>query len=114
MNLFSMSKFYVFRPASLADENLCEEWSDANQVARCFAIGKQESMAVSNLMSNINPAAVVFLTDSIRSRGMQKYMLHELLGRDVLNTNWTSGFNDFDPWKEQFRNLDDGELVPWY
>lgn len=90
-----------------------KEWSDCNSVARVFQIGKQEASAVSNLMSKVDGKAVKFLTDSVRSRGMLKYMQHEVIGKDTMNTHWTSGFGEKEAWKEEFRNMDDGRLVPW-
>lgn len=88
-----------------------QEWKDSNAVARCFSIGKLEASAVSNLVSKISPKAVQFLTNSVRSRGMLKYIQHDLLGKDVLNQHWTSGINQFEQWKEEFRNKDDDQLV---
>lgn len=90
-----------------------KEWRNSSSVARVFSIGKQEAAAVSNIMSKIDPLAVRFLTDSVRSRGVKYYIQHEVIGKDLLNLHFTSGIGERECWKEEFRNMDDGELDPW-
>lgn len=80
-------------------------------MARCFSIGKQESQAVSNIMTKMSAQAVTFLTNSVRSRGMMKYLQHDVIGRDICNVNFSSGIQGFEQWKEEFRNHENDELV---
>lgn len=88
-----------------------QEWNQANAVAKAFSIGRGEAAAVSNLMTKIPRAAVDFLTESVRSRGMSRYLSHEVLGKDLLNSSFTSGINGLEHWKDQLRNTD--ELDDW-
>ena len=76
-----------------------------------YNIGPKESQAVSNLMTNISEKAVRFITDSVRARGMLKYISHDILGRNLLNRNFTSGVAAHEAWKNEFRNKDDDILA---
>lgn len=80
-------------------------------MARVYNIGPKESQAVSNLMTNISEKAVRFITDSVRARGMLKYISHDILGRNLLNRNFTSGMAGQEAWKTEFRNKDDDILA---
>ena len=88
-----------------------QEWNQANAVAKAFSIGKGEASAVSNLMTKIPECVVNFLTESVKCRGMSRYISHDVLAKDVFNTAWTSGINGLEHWKEQLRNTE--ELVFW-
>ena len=80
-------------------------------MALAFTIGKGEAAAVSNLMTRVPTAAVAYLTTSVRSRGMSRYLSHEIVGKDLLNAAYSSGINGLEEWKDQLRNSE--ELVAW-
>ncbi|CAK9009367.1 Uncharacterized protein SCF082_LOCUS10261 [Durusdinium trenchii] len=88
----------------------CEqEWQHATAVAKAFQIGKGEAAAVANLMTKVPACAVEFLTQSVKARGMSRYMSHDILGKDLFNASFSSGTGCLEHWKDQLRNND--ELV---
>ena len=89
-----------------------QEWGRATSVARVFSIGKGEAEAVSNLMQHIHPEVVEAMSVAVTVRGMNKFCNHDVLGRDLLNTSWSSGINQLEHWKDILRNEADGVLVP--
>lgn len=42
---------------------------------------------------------------------MNRYLSHEVIGRDLLNASFTCGFAALEHWREELRNTDD--VVPW-
>ena len=80
-------------------------------MARAFAIGKHESECVSNLMVNMVKPVVDALASAVRTRGMAKFITHECLAKDVLNTAFSSGVSGLEHWKDHLRNEGDGKLV---
>lgn len=72
-------------------EQQFQDWHKATSVAKAFGIGRHESESVSNLMVNIQKDIVQELSAAVRSRGMSKFITHECLAKDVLNTSWSSG-----------------------
>lgn len=82
-------------------------------MARVYNIGQKESQAVSNMMTNISKNALEFITNSVRSRGMLKYISHDILAKNILNRNFTSGISGLEAWRDEFRNKDDDVLVAW-
>ena len=62
-------------------------------------------------MTKMSAQAVTFLTNSVRSRGMMKYLQRDVIGRDICNVNFSSGIQGFEQWKEEFRNHENDELV---
>lgn len=89
-----------------------QEWSQATSVARAFAIGKGEAMAVVNIMGPINSKVVDKLESAVRVRGMARFLSHDVLGQKLLNEGQSSGALGMDQWKEQMRNGTDNKLVP--
>ncbi|CAK9057903.1 Uncharacterized protein SCF082_LOCUS30979 [Durusdinium trenchii] len=83
------------------------EWESSNSIAKAFRIGRAESQAVSNLMCKIPKPAVDYLEKSVKSRGMNRYLSHEVIGRDLLNASFTCGFAALEHWREELRNTDD-------
>lgn len=62
-------------------------------------------------MCKIPKPAVDYLEKSVKSRGMNRYLSHEVIGRDLLNASFTCGFAALEHWREELRNTDD--VVPW-
>ena len=81
-------------------------------IARAFAIGRTESDAVSNLMTRVHETVTQALCDVVAIRGMTKFLSHDILARDILNKNFTSGINGLESWKDVLRNEDTCELEP--
>ena len=88
-----------------------EDWHRATSIARAFGIGKNESESVSNLMVKVAKQVVDSLADAVRTRGMAKFVTHECLARDILNTAFSSGVSGLEHWKDHLRNEEDGKLV---
>lgn len=64
-----------------------------------------------NLLNKVSPKAVTFLEQSVKSRGMLKYLSVDVIGKDVLNRGWSSGSGTLEVWKEKLRNNSDDTLV---
>ncbi len=62
-------------------------------------------------MSKVEPALVETLCAAVKIRGMAKFMTHEVLARDVLNSGFTSAHGPTEQWKEVCRNGQDGAVV---
>ena len=52
------------------------------------------------------------LREDIRPRGMNNWISHELLSKELFNRGFSSGQGTFDAWAEQCTNGSDDELVP--
>ena len=89
-----------------------QEWHKSTAIARAFAIGRTESDAVSNLMTRVPETVTQALCDVVAIRGMTKFLSHDILARDILNKNFTSGINGLESWKDVLRNEDTCELEP--
>ena len=73
-------------------------------MARALQLGRAEAAAVNNLVHKVAPEAVTFLENSVKRRGMLKYMSHDVIGKDLLNEGYTSGVGILEPWKDELRN----------
>ena len=80
-------------------------------MARAFQLGRAEAAAVNNLVHKVAPEAVAFLENSVKRRGMLKYMSHDIIRRDLLNEGYTSGVGILEPWKDELRNDGEQKLV---
>ena len=90
---------------------MLEEWAQATGIARAYKIGKGEADAVSSLMTAISPHIVERLEDAVKKRGLQKFLLHEVLSKGIFHSSWTSGTGECEAWKDELRNRDDCVLV---
>lgn len=80
-------------------------------MARALQLGRSEAAAVNNLVHKVAPEAVTFLENSVKRRGMLKYMSHDVIGKDLLNEGYTSGVGILEPWKDELRNDGGQKLV---
>jgi hypothetical protein len=62
-------------------------------------------------MVNMVRPVVDALASAVRTRGMAKFITHECLAKDVLNTAFSSGVSGLEHWKDHLRNEGDGKLV---
>ena len=83
----------------------------AAAIAKAYKIGKFESAAVSNLMHKIGGPVTTALKDAVQKRGMRAFILHETVGKDVLNTAFTSGTGAYEAWAIPLTNTMSGEIV---
>ena len=65
-----------------------------------------------NLLTKVPEEAVAFLERSVKVRGMNRYFSNEVIGRDLLNLNYSSASGVTEAWKDQLRNTSDNKLVP--
>ena len=96
----------VFGPAT-------QDWSSANSVARALSIGKAEASAFMNIMSGVPESIVNRLEDAVRSRGMLRFINHDVIGQKVMNLGFSSGIHALESWREELRRKDDLSLVSW-
>ena len=89
---------------------LPQEWHKATSIAKAFGIGRTESDAVSNLMTRVHPRVTEALSEAVAIRGMSKFLSHEVLAKEVLNKNFTSGINGLESWRDVLRNEETCEL----
>ncbi|CAK9059271.1 FO synthase subunit 1 [Durusdinium trenchii] len=67
------------------------EWENTTRIQKAFQIGSREAAAVSNLKDKVPPTVVAQLREDIRPRGMNKWISHEILARDLFNRGFSSG-----------------------
>lgn len=89
-----------------------KDWESATRIQKAFAIGSKEAASVSNLQLRISKKVVAQLRNDVRSRGMTKWLSHELLSRDLFNQGFSSGTGCYDAWSEQLTNSATDELDP--
>lgn len=90
-----------------------QEWSSTNSVAKALSIGKSEASALVNIMTGVPETIVNRLEEAVRSRGMLRFLNHDVLGQKVLNLGFSSGIHALEAWREELRSKDDLELVSW-
>lgn len=90
-----------------------EEWNAATSVAKALKIGKFESEATFNLQTKVAKSVVDKMKDAVAKRGLGKLVTHELLAKDILNQNFSSGLGQAAAWQEECRNLPDNRLATW-
>lgn len=90
---------------------MLEEWAQATGIARAYKIGRAEADAVSSLMTAIPDQVVQLLEDAVKKRGLQKFLLHEVLSKGIFHSSWSSGTAGAEAWKDELRNRDDCVLV---
>lgn len=88
-----------------------QEWGNATAVANAFSIGKLESSAVSALMSDVGRDVLNRITESVKVRGMSRFLTHDCIGRGIFSTAFTSGTGAAESWSDQLVNLEDNLLV---
>lgn len=87
-----------------------QEWHSATAVAKAYHIGKSESGAVSALLSGVSPIAFVALQDSVKIRGMSRFLTHDSISRGIFSLGFSSGVANAEAWKDQLTNAEDSEL----
>ena len=48
---------------------------------------------------------------AVKKRGMQNFLLHEVLSRGVFSAAWTSGTGPAESWRDELRNREDLQLA---
>lgn len=89
-----------------------QEWHNATAVAKAYAIGKGEAGAVSALMCAVETDLLVRITESVRIRGMSRFLTHEMIAKGLFSTGFSSGSGFAEAWNHQLINKHDGELEP--
>ena len=87
-----------------------QDWGNAAKIQRAFQIGSREAAAVSNLMENIPKHIVAQLREDIRSRGMNKWINHDIIAREFFNRGFSSGVGIYESWNEPCTAAADDEL----
>ena len=91
---------------------IVQEWHSATAVAKAFAIGKGEAAAVSALMSEVHPTVLARITESVKIRGMHRFLTHDAIGRGVFSMGFSSGIGNIEAWNDVLTNSEDQELEP--
>ena len=87
-----------------------QEWHNASGVAKAYSIGRGEASAVSQLLSGVSPAILERITESVRVRGMPRYLTHDAIARGLFSTAFTSGVGACEAWHDQLVNKHDNAL----
>ena len=93
-------------------QTMFEDWSKATAVSKAFSIGKTEASAVVALVGQVSGEVRARLTASVRSRGMARFLTHEMLAKGCLNVGYTSAAGESEAWGDLVTNLPDNNLVP--
>lgn len=91
-------------------EVCCQEWENTTRIQKAFQIGSREAAAVSNLKDKVPPTVVAQLREDIRPRGMNKWISHEILARDLFNRGFSSGVGPLESWNDACTNGADDQL----
>lgn len=59
------------------------------------------------LMTKVSKPVTDFLSQSVKVRGMQRYLSHEIISKDLLTPAFSSGVNALEHWRDQLRNDDE-------
>lgn len=89
-----------------------QEWEQASGVAKAFKLGKLEAEAVSNLQCRVPRHIVDELSAAVRSRGLTRLVTHDLIAKDLLNADYSSGVGVLEGWREELRNGADHSVAP--
>ena len=92
---------------------MSKDWSNSTAVAKAFSIGPQEAKAVANLQSHVEPFLVKELKACVATRGMRSFLTHDVLGKGLFNTGYTSASGTCEAWVSALTNTEDGETDPW-
>ena len=114
-----MSASFTWNRESQVYDKLCneccwflvEEWNAATSVAKALKIGKFESEATFNLQTRVAKPVVEKMKEAVAMRGLGKLVTHELLAKDLLNQNFSSGLGQVAAWQEECRNQPDNRLA---
>ena len=79
-------------------------------MARAYTIGKGEAGAVSELMCAVEKQILERITQSVRIRGMSRFLTHEMIAKGLFSTGFSSGVGSAEAWNHQLVNKHDGEL----
>ena len=82
-----------------------QDWEKGAGVTQAFKIGKGEKQALLALTSDVPEGVVKTLEHAVKIRGMQRFMNHDVLGRGVFSTGWSSGISGAESWAEPLTNL---------
>ena len=83
---------------------LRQDWQSATSLAKAFAIGPKESQAVFALLSHVPDSVRVQLEVAVTTRGMQKFISHDTIGKGVFNSGWSSAGTSTEAWSEELTN----------
>lgn len=93
---------------------LCQDWQSATSLAKAFAIGPKESQAVFALLTHVPDAVRLQLELAVTTRGMQKFISHDTIGKGVFNAGWTSAGTSTEAWSEELTNTNKRtDLATW-
>lgn len=83
-------------------------------MAKAFNIGKAESDALFALSNDVSQSVCAELEKLVTTRGMAKFLNHDVIGKGTFSTGWTSGFGLAESWAEPCTNLvQDSTLATW-
>ena len=51
------------------------------------------------------------ITESVRVRGLSKYMTHDMISKGVFSKAFSSGSGTAESWRDQLTNREDNDLV---
>lgn len=90
-----------------------EAWHSATAVTRAFNIGRSEASAVAALQTQVAPAVVAILKDSVARRGMRSFITHDCIAAGFFSTGFSSAKGSMDAWTSEMTNTDSLQLVAW-
>lgn len=74
-------------------------------MAKAFQIGPKESDAVFALSTAVPEKVVLRLEKLVTTRGMLKFLHHDVIGKGTFSTGWSSGLGVAESWAEPLTNL---------
>ncbi|CAK9038742.1 unnamed protein product [Durusdinium trenchii] len=92
-----------------------KDWKNAAGLAKAFSLGKMESDAVFALSTDVPEPICSDLERLVTTRGMGRFLHHDVIGKGTFSKGWTSGVGLAESWSEPLTNLPrDFTLVKLY
>ena len=84
---------------------LWQDWKNAAGLAKAFSLGKMESDAVFALSTDVPEPICSDLERLVTTRGMGRFLHHDVIGKGTFSKGWTSGVGLAESWSEPLTNL---------
>ncbi|CAK9042559.1 Uncharacterized protein SCF082_LOCUS24473 [Durusdinium trenchii] len=91
------------------------DWDTAAGVARAFSIGRAESSALFQLLTDVPDAIRAKLESCVKTRGMTKFLNHDVIGKGTFSVGFSSAGGAMEGWTDALTNRKDNlDLVSLY
>ncbi|CAK9007548.1 Modification methylase ScrFIA [Durusdinium trenchii] len=79
-------------------------WEKASSIAEAYKIGRSESTAAHNLLNNVDPAIVSWLTSLVQRWTLNKFLTHDAIAQGAFNRETCTATSCMTAWQAQLLN----------